>query len=126
MRPEALALFGLQEHWRVRVQSADIAQWVIHLPSDIAIEADRQQLAVGQSGLGASSAVFVSAISWLLSVQAEGQVSLRSSSDQTLQIEPGTGLRFESDEVLTAAGKRRLCESLLALRAQLRQASSLS
>lgn len=123
MRPEALALFGLQEHWRVRVQAADSAQWVIHLPSDIAIEAERQQLVADQSGLGPSSAVFVSAIAWLLSVQAEGQVSLRPSSDQTLQIEPGTELRFEPAEVLTAAGKRRLCESLLALRAQLRRVS---
>jgi hypothetical protein len=123
MRPEALALFGLQEHWRLRAGTADSTQWVIHLPSDIAIEADRQQLVAGQSGLGASSAVFVSAISWLLSVQAEGQVSLRPSSDQTLKIELGAELRFESAEVLTASGKRRLCESLLALRAQLRQIS---
>jgi hypothetical protein len=122
MRPEALALFGLQEHWRFRTQPADSAQWIVHLPSDIAIESDRQQLVAGQSGLGASSTVFVSAIAWLLSVQAEGQVSLRSSSDQALKIEPGAELRFESAEVLTAAGKRRLCESLLALRAQLRQA----
>ena len=122
MRPEAMALFGLQEQWRLRAQTADSAQWIVHLPSDIAIESDRQQLVAGQSGLGASSNVFASAVGWLLSVQAEGQVSLRPSSDQTLKIEPGTGLRFESDEVLTAAGKRRLCESLLALRAQLRQA----
>jgi hypothetical protein len=123
MRPEALALFGLQERWRPRAEAAGSAQWVIHLPSDIAIEADRQQLVAAQSGLGGSSAVFVSAISWLLSVQAEGQVSLRPSTDQTLAIEPGVELRFESAEVLTAAGKRRLCESLLALRAQLRQVS---
>lgn len=123
MRPEALALFGLQEQWRFRAQTADSAQWIIHLPSDIAIESDRQRLVAGQSGLGPSSAVFASAIAWLLSLQPEGQLSLRPSSDQTLKIEPGAGLRFESDEVLTAAGKRRLCESLLALRAQLRQAS---
>ena len=123
MRPEALALFGLQERWRLREETADSTQWVIHLPSDIAIEADRQRLVAGQSKLSASSAVFVSAISWLLSVQAEGQVSLRPSSDQALKIEPGAELRFESAEVLTAAGKRRLCESLLSLRAQLRQIS---
>jgi hypothetical protein len=123
MRPEALALFGLQERWRFQGEAADRAQWVIHLPSDIAIDSERQQLVAGQSGLGPSHAVFASAIAWLLSVQADGQLVLRTSSDQDLKIEPGAELRFESAEVLTAAGKRRLCESLLSLRAQLRQVS---
>jgi len=122
MQPEALALFGLQERWQFRgEQATGAASLVIHLPGDIAIDSERQQLVAGQSGLGASNAVFASAIAWLVSAQAEGRLVLRASSDQALKIETGAELRFESAEVLTAAGKRRLCESLLTLRAQLRQ-----
>lgn len=122
MQPEALALFGLQERWRFRgEQATGAASLVIHLPGDIAMAPDRQGLVLAQSGLAGASSVFASAVSWLLSAQTEGQVSLRPSSDQALRIETGAELRFESAEVLTVAGKRRLCESLLTLRAQLRQ-----
>lgn len=128
MRPEALALFGLQEQWRTRSTVAGLAPVVVHLPDDLPIEDNTLAWSAGQSGLRPASTVFAAAVTWALSTELADGVCLRASAGDGLRIESSLGsgprstntLVFDSHDVLTSSGKRRLCEDLLALRARLR------
>jgi hypothetical protein len=128
MRPEAMALFGLQESWRFRATAGSGSSVVVHLPDELPIQGNKLAGLTGQSGIRPSSAVFAAAVSWALSDERLEGVCLRASGGDGLRIEtqlaagqstPG-GQVFEAHDALTAQGKRRLCEALLALRARLR------
>jgi hypothetical protein len=123
-----MALFGLQESWRLRATACSGSPVVVHLPDELPIQDNKLAWLAGQSGIRPSSAVFASAVSWALSDERLEEVCLRPSGGDGLRIEaelaagqsaPGAQV-FEARDVLTAQGKRRLCEALLALRARLR------
>jgi len=109
MRAEALSLFGLQTRWQSRRSSSGSTTLLVEVPTKAS---------------SAQSAVLASAIDWLVSLDSVCQVSVQHVDRPSLLVRPdfspAHGFELPLGDVVSASGKRLLCEKLMALRAQIR------